>query len=200
MVPNMSLGAEGSDADLDPTARLRALAHPIRLRMLSLLTGAAMTAAEIARELAITHANASYHLRQLLAADLVEIIGKEHIQGGVAKRYRYRLEPAQERPVDAHDATTGDAARDIAATDELQLVFAAATVELQRRAALRKPGPTQFTDAELWVDPAEWDAVREQVGAAAVRLHRAAHPPRTPGMIRVNATIAMFAMESEESG
>ena len=44
---------------------LRSVAHPLRLRMLSLLTGTSMSAAEVARELEITHANASYHLRQL---------------------------------------------------------------------------------------------------------------------------------------
>ena len=38
---------------------LRALAHPVRLRILSLLTGTELSAAEIARELGLTHANAS---------------------------------------------------------------------------------------------------------------------------------------------
>ncbi|MGI8954187.1 MAG: helix-turn-helix domain-containing protein, partial [Nocardioidaceae bacterium] len=37
-------------------ATLRAPAHPVRLQMLSLLTGAAMSAAELARELHITQA------------------------------------------------------------------------------------------------------------------------------------------------
>lgn len=49
----------------DPTAELRALAHPLRLRILSLLTGQAMSAAEVARALGCTQANASYHLRLL---------------------------------------------------------------------------------------------------------------------------------------
>ena len=47
-------------------ASLRAAAHPLRLRILSLLTGSALSAAEIARELDITHANASYHHAGLL--------------------------------------------------------------------------------------------------------------------------------------
>ena len=49
-----------NDAQL---SSLRSVAHPLRLRMLSLLTGTAMSAAEVARELEITHANASYHGR-----------------------------------------------------------------------------------------------------------------------------------------
>ena len=68
---------------------LRSVAHPLRLRMLSLLTGTAMSAAEVARELEITHANASYHLRLLLDAGLLVVEGEERIRGGVAKRYRH---------------------------------------------------------------------------------------------------------------
>ncbi len=74
---------------------LRALAHPLRLRILSLLTGTELSAAEVARELGVTHANASYHLRQLAAAGEVVVAGEERIRGGVAKRYRH---PWEERP------------------------------------------------------------------------------------------------------
>lgn len=49
----MSLVDEGR------TKGLRAVAHPVRLRILSLLTGAEMSAAEIARELDITQATAA---------------------------------------------------------------------------------------------------------------------------------------------
>ena len=52
-------------------SRLRAAGHPLRLRMLSLLTGAELSAAEVARELDLTHANASYHLRLLENAGLL---------------------------------------------------------------------------------------------------------------------------------
>src|SRR5215207_11037796 len=82
----MSLGEGGGASG---RAALRAMAHPIRLRIMSLLTGAPMTAAEVARELGLTHANASYHLRQLLAAGMIVPAGEERIRGGIAKRYRY---------------------------------------------------------------------------------------------------------------
>ena len=84
----MSLGAESERRQ----AALRAMAHPVRLRMLSLLTGASLTAADVARELSLTHANASYHLRNLLKAGLIMQAGEERIRGGVAKRYRYDAE------------------------------------------------------------------------------------------------------------
>ncbi|MFC4560254.1 helix-turn-helix domain-containing protein [Nocardiopsis mangrovi] len=68
---------------------LRVLAHPLRLRLLSLLTGAAMSAAEAARELGETQANVSYHLRRLHDAGLLEAAGQTEIRGGLAKRYRH---------------------------------------------------------------------------------------------------------------
>ena len=73
----------------ETTNALRAVAHPVRLRMLSLLTGTELSAAEVARELGITHANASYHLRTLLDAGELVIASEEKIRGGVAKRYRH---------------------------------------------------------------------------------------------------------------
>lgn len=195
-LPNMSLGVE-SGGDREPAGResgrtaaeLRALAHPVRLRMLSLLTGAELTAAEIARELALTHANASYHLRQLLAAGLLSIAGEERIRGGVAKRYRYNL--------DREPVGPGSGPESPETAEGLELMYAAVASELRRRAGHRTAGPAHLTDAELWLDPAEWLAIRDQVGAASDRLHRAARPPRTPGTIRVNATMALFRMEPD---
>jgi hypothetical protein len=45
------------------------------------------------------------------------------------------------------------------------------------------------------VDPAEWEGITATVNELSNRLHRSAKPPRTPGTIFVNATIAMFEME-----
>ena len=59
---------------------LRAMAHPVRLRILSLLTGAEMSAADVARELDLTHANASYHLRTLADAGKIVEAGEVTIQ------------------------------------------------------------------------------------------------------------------------
>ena len=89
----------------DDIQQLRAVAHPVRLRILSLLTGSAMSAAEVARELDLTHANASYHLRILLESGTVVEAGEERIRGGVAKRYRY---PHEDRDQHRSRATTED--------------------------------------------------------------------------------------------
>ena len=81
----------------DETAALRATAHPLRLQILSILTGTAMSAAELARELGTTHANASYHLRVLAQAGEVVPDGEESIRGGVAKRYRHPWDQMRDR-------------------------------------------------------------------------------------------------------
>ena len=65
------------------TVALRATAHPLRLQILSMLTGTAMSAAELARELGTSQANASYHLRVLAQAGEVVPDGEESIRGGV---------------------------------------------------------------------------------------------------------------------
>jgi len=175
----MSLGDGGR-------AALRASAHPVRLQIMSLLTGASLTAAEVARELGITHANASYHLRRLLAAGMIQPAGEERIRGGTAKRYRYVAAGSR-----AHDVPPGR--RD----DYFRSMFAAVAHELIRRTG--ETGGFQaegnlMVDAEVWIEPALWHEFKERVGAAARDLHDAARPARTPGTVRTSTSIALFRM------
>lgn len=158
---------------------LRALAHPVRLRILSLLTGAELTAADIARELGITHANASYHLRNLLAGGLITAAGEEKIRGGLAKRYRYDQKSSFSSAQAEH-------------------FYPAAARELTRRVARRRPdGVALAGDIETWVDPAVWQEVRDRIAAAVHDLHAAARPPGTAGTIRTSTTVALFEMKAE---
>jgi DNA-binding transcriptional ArsR family regulator len=170
----------GDDRAAEEKAALRAMAHPVRLRMMSLLTAAPMTAAEVARELGLTHANASYHLRNLLAAGLILVDGEEKIRGGVAKRYRYEAGNNRGPRPD----------------EQVRLEYAAVAHELIRRTqqANFPAGPKLLADAELWVDPEKWTELRKRVNDALIELHRIAQPPRTPGTIRTSTTAAMFRM------
>jgi DNA-binding transcriptional ArsR family regulator len=180
----MSLGDGRGDR-----AALRATAHPVRLRIMSLLTGAALTAAEVARELGLTHANASYHLRTLLAAGMIVPAGEERIRGGMAKRYRYDA---------AHDIAQ-EKIRGHRPDEYYRALFGAAATELIRRSRESRFSAEGkvVADAELWLDPDTWQAFVERIGAAARDLHEAAQPPRTPGTVRTSTTIAMFRMENE---
>jgi DNA-binding transcriptional ArsR family regulator len=168
----------------DATRALRAIAHPVRLQILSLLTGTELSAAEVARELDITHANASYHLRVLLDAAQLEQASEERIRGGVAKRYRH---PWRQPP-----------RKGTASTAEREAYARAMAEELVRRTRLSIPGrPAMFTDAELWVSADDLEAARVAALEASTRLHDAARPPRTEGTRRVAMTLALFEMTQE---
>lgn len=169
---------------------LRATAHPIRLRLLSLLTGVAMSAAEAGRELGLSQATASYHLRVLERVGLVEVVEVVTIRGGEAKRYRHlasaRPFPVVPAPVDGDD---GDA------DAERARYVDALTDELRRRSPRRVAGPQVSTDAELWVDAETWQRVVRHVGQASALLHAAAQRPRTPGTSPVSMTAALFPLK-----
>lgn len=169
----------------EDVSSLRAVAHPVRLRMLSLLTGTAMSAAEIARELDLTHANASYHLRVLAEAGEVVEAGEERIRGGVAKRYRHPWDRA--RPSPSPDAGRGEAAR-----ETYVRVLAG---ELVRRFGLRnRRARAHLTDAEVWVSPEVWEQAVALVDEAARLVHAEARPPRSAGTVHVNLSAALFPM------
>ena len=162
---------------------LRAMAHPVRLRIMSLLTGASLTAADVARELGLTHANASYHLRSLHAGGLIMLAGEENIRGGHAKRYRY--DPSRE---------TGSPETD----EGNRALFAAIGNEMIRRTTEAQwDGKKVMADAEVWLAPEDWKRIGQAIGELAIELHLAAKPARTPGTIRTSTTVAMFEMGSD---
>jgi DNA-binding transcriptional ArsR family regulator len=168
-LPNMSL----------EVSSLRAVAHPVRLRMLSLLTGVEMSAAEIARELGISQANASYHLRQLAATGHLVEAGSEKIRGGVAKRYTH---PWRDGPQKGGRPATDSSLIEVIAN------------ELVRRAGQRTAGLGMLTDAELWVTPQVWRQAADLVHEATALLQQGAKRPRSKGAVHVNMTAAMFEM------
>ncbi|GAA1585346.1 ArsR/SmtB family transcription factor [Actinoplanes couchii] len=163
-----------------PKALLRSLAHPVRIQIMSLLTGASLTAADVAREMDLTHANASYHLRNLLSAGLIVVDGEEKIRGGIAKRYRYR--PVKERSSGSRS------------DDERRAQFAVIAQELVRRssqASFASRGHL-YADGDFWIDPEVWLAIRDRIIEAVSDLHQAAQPPHTPGTVRTSTSVALF--------
>ncbi len=169
-----------SPATTTPVSQLRAVAHPVRLRMLSLMTGTALSAADLARELGISHANASYHLRQLVDAGEVVEAGEVKIRGGVAKRYRYPHEADSRH----HDPTT-----------EERLLYARALfTEVQRRLPERVGGPGQSSDLEGWVEHDTWARAVALMEEASRLLHDANRPPQSPDTVHVSFTAMLFRM------
>lgn len=172
----------------DEINSLRAIAHPLRLRILSLLTGTAMSAAEVGRALGVTQANASYHLRQLLAADELVEAGEEKIRGGLAKRYTYphrRVRPPRAR------ASTLDHVAYVQAIGK----------ELQRRMHERLRGSDdglpngRMSDLEGWLSPADWLAACLKLEEVSRLVHDGNQRPGTPGTVHVSFTALAFRMK-----
>lgn len=156
---------------------LRALAHPVRLKMMTLMWPGPLSAAELARELGISHALASQHLRKLDAAGLVELAEERRHRGGRERRYR--------------------AVRGTPLSDQRSSFLAETLVHMLReRVARRDPDGRGVTvDAELWVVRDEWERFRDRLAALAVELHEAAQPVRTPGTMPVGVSVMAFPMK-----
>lgn len=174
------------ETDTEAVARLRATAHPLRLRILSLLTGEAMSAAEVARTLGVTHANASYHLRQLHDAGELVLDGEEKIRGGTARRYRY------DATRDVRDRRPG--------TDDRIAYARANALEVERRLLDAAPGAASSSDLEAWVDVESWHRALDLLHEASHLLHAAARPAGTEGTVHVSATTNAFTMTGGLTG
>ncbi|MCX5401241.1 helix-turn-helix transcriptional regulator [Streptomyces sp. NBC_00102] len=158
---------------------LKALAHPLRLRMLSLLWPGPMSAAELSRELGISHALASQHLRRLDAVHLVELAEERERRGGRERRYRT-----------VHGAPLSEQ------REGAPVLAEALAYTLRERSARRDPAEEGVTvDGELWVDPSAWAEAQGQLAHVARKLHDVARPVRTPGTVPVSVTLMAFRME-----
>ena len=151
----------------------------MRLRILSLLTGADLTAADVARELGLTHANASYHLRFLLDAGEIVVSGEETIRGGRRPRYRHPWR-GEDRPPSAASADPGPPASSGRGRD----ARAAAPLTASAGAATRSPSRTPSSGST----PEDLRSVQGPLDAASWPCYDGALPPRTEGSELVNLT------------
>jgi DNA-binding transcriptional ArsR family regulator len=166
--------------DTDAISSMRAVAHPVRLRILSLLTAQALSAAEVARALELTHANASYHLRLLHDAGELVVESEEKIRGGMAKRYRYVVHA---KP----------SAAPVATEDLIGYVHAIGT-EVTRRVVDRRKAPSHWVDIETWVEPEVWEEALALANRASELLHASARPVGAEGAVHVSYSGMAFRM------
>ena len=157
---------------------LRALGHPTRLRMLSLMWSGPLSAAALAAELGISHGLASQHLRTLHRAGLVELVEVREKRGGREHLYRtVKGSPLSDRK------------------DVSPLLTQAMVNNLHQRLALRLPDTEMVvTDAELWVEPEVWLEYRKRLHDLMRDLHEHSQPPQTPGTSPIGATLMAFEM------
>lgn len=172
----MSLGIE------EQLISLRAMAHPLRLQILSLTAGAAMSASELADELGIVHAAASYHARQLAEAGLLQVVDATEERSGPGRppvRYRYMAELASNL-----DRSEGEEA-----------LWAASFQDLLRRVRVRTRHHIG-ADAEVWLTPEDFDEVCALAGRLSELIHERAQRPRAEGAVHASVTVYAFELGS----
>ncbi len=158
------------------------MAHPVRLQILSLTTGAALSASELADELGIAQAAASYHARQLAGAGLLQVADDSPTRSGPGRPpVRYRYVP----PLSARlDRSQGDEA-----------LWAAISQDLQRRLRARTRHHVG-ADAEVWMAPADFEEICDLAQQISDLIHERAQPPHADST--VHGSVSIFAFELED--
>lgn len=151
--------------------------------MLALLRARALSAAELGREIGISQASASYHLRQLAGAGMVELAEQRMHRGGRERRYRRR------------DLTL-PAPNESERLAFMRVVLSEAERKLEL-ADLSKPASTG--DEDVWIDAETWPRFVARMRRLLGDVEAAGVVAGTPGAIRVSASVLLFAVQDEGS-
>ncbi len=155
------------ELELDSLPQVRALAHPIRLRILTLLGRQQLTNKQIAERLALSPPRVHFHLRELASAGLVHLV-EERPKGGVVEKYYravasgFRLAPglggAAALQPELADAVFAAASKDLAAAVAHFRELAAGIRVVQTSAPLSPDRLVRVTS--------HFDAINEEFAAA----------------------------------
>lgn len=144
----------------DPKA-LRALAHPLRLSLLSLLrTEGPLTATKAAELLGESSASASFHLRQLAKYGLVEEAG-----GGHGRERPWQATAMLTDVPEIADSPDFDAAAQLFRSIVLDgyMQTAARWLEIRAEEPIEWQRAAQFNDVLLYLTAPELDSLAEQM-------------------------------------
>jgi DNA-binding transcriptional ArsR family regulator len=152
---------------LDDPVAIRALAHPLRHDLISIIgrLGRATTA-DAARELGISHGLASHHLRQLAKYGFVEqVAGKDH------RERPWRLTATSYTWGRARDTAEGAVAVDVVEQLSAERAVAALLDWQQRRAdwAAAWQDHAGLGESTVWLTPAEFAEITEAMDALLLR-------------------------------
>lgn len=186
----MSGPADSDRVNLD-ARRLRALAHPVRIRLLGLLrTDGPSTATRLGDRTDLNTGATSYHLRQLADAGLI-VDDPDH-SGGRERWWKaaHRYSHFDHRTLAPGDAPLGEAYLHVVAQaygDRLRTAAATAATlppDWQRAATM--------SDALLALTADEAAELQDELAALLERYRSASAGPVPPGTRRVAALIAVM--------
>jgi DNA-binding transcriptional ArsR family regulator len=178
---------------LQDPRELAALAHPVRLGIMELLTvSGPLTATELADRLDETPANCSWHLRKLAEHHFVEEAG-----GGIGRQRPWRVQSVG-LAWDESDATPGQLRAGRAL--EQMMLERQVTRFHQARAQLHDDGEEDWADAATATQSASWltleelDALNTEIRAVLERYtDRLVDPSRRPPGSRLCEFVAWGA-------
>ncbi len=143
---------------------MKVVAHPIRVRALSVLMERTASAKEIATELNTPMGNISYHVRELEQVGLIELTGEKKRRGAVERFYR-----AVPRPLlsDEDMEKRSHEERESISVGTVQLIVADVT-EALNSGSLAARSDTHMTRVPMLLDEEGWEQLIE-IQANALR-------------------------------
>lgn len=189
------------DSVAPDVTQLKALSHPVRMRLLGMLrTLGPATASQVARRLGLNSGATSYHLRQLAEHGFIE----EAPELGT-RRDRWWRASAMATTVRDEDATT-DEGRD--ATDAFHQLAVTHSASRMQAAAARRGGESDAWRALTSISDLQVPVTAEQATAIQARFEALLwevleeHPP-TPGPLeegqrRYAVIVSSFPTEDED--
>jgi DNA-binding transcriptional ArsR family regulator len=146
---------------------VKALSHPLRVRILALLQERTASPRELAEWLDATLGTVSYHVRTLHDFDLIELVRTSQVRGAIAHHYRAKVRP---RISDEAWASAAPVVKQAAVGASLQ------TVDDYARAAAAAGGfdrrEAHLTRTGLRLDAKGWQAAAKACEKLLAELER----------------------------
>jgi DNA-binding transcriptional ArsR family regulator len=172
---------------------MRAVAHPMRIRMLHLLRTEPLSASELARRLQVRFGSAQYHLRTLERAGIARRVGERRKRGGI----EILFEVPRSLWID-FDAEAPPGVR--------EAVHHAHLAELGRRldAAAAEPEPEDtdrdvFSTREIELRPEDLPEATEALHAYLRRLDELALDRPSADSLPITASVMLFRIPRSAS-
>ena len=176
-------------SDLEDPRYVKALAHPLRVRILSMLEERDASPVQLAEHLDATLGTVAYHVRTLERLGLIEMVATHQRRGATEHVYAAREHP---RFSDSAWATTNPMTKHVMIASALSQIGEFATQSAAAggfdRPEANLQRHTLHLDDEAWTALAEAQArwqqeVAEIEAAAAKRLKRSGEAPMDAGVV-----------------
>jgi DNA-binding transcriptional ArsR family regulator len=147
--------------NIDDPRYVKAMSHPLRVRILALLDERTASPVELAGWLGATLGTTAYHVRTLERMGLIELVGETRVRGAVEHHYRSKERP---RVSDEAWAAASPMAKQAAVSSSLQTIDAYA--HAASAAGGFDHGNSHLTRTALHLDARGWS----ELSRACMRL------------------------------